>query len=219
MDNVLQNYCSKEWYEFILFHSKLIDAKKDDFIFKVDEKTQGIFIISAGKIKVIKKFNNTTERIIRLASDGDIIGHRGFGGEWKYTVSAIALENSKLLFIPLEIFNDVIHTNSKFSNYMMMLFAEELRESERLASQLPVKNIVASTLLNNLQVFGYDKESTTKLAYTLSRKDMASQAGIRYETLVRMLAEFNNEKLIKIDKKSIHILDENKLVQLKEGLE
>ena len=98
-----------------------------------------------------------------------------------------------------------------------MFFAEELRESERLATQLPIKNVIASVLYNNLQVFGFEKGSSTKLSHTLSRKDLASQAGTRYETLVRTLAELNSENIIKLDGKAIHILDLEKLVHLKEG--
>ena len=218
MNNVLQNYCSEGWCEYILFHSDTIVVKSDDFIFKAGEDTLGIHIINSGKIKVITKTGNDTERIIRLAAEEDILGHRGFGDPWKYTVSAVALEDTELLFIPLKIFNEAIRSNPEFAFFMMMFFAEELRESERLASQLPIRNVIASVLYNNLKVFGYAKGSKSKLSHTLSRKDLASQAGTRYETLVRTLADFNNEGIIKIEGKSIHIMNEESLIELKEGL-
>lgn len=218
MNNVLQSYCSEGWCEYILFHSETVNVKSDDFIFKSGEETLGIHIINSGKVKVITKTGNDTERIIRLAAEEDILGHRGFGGPWKYTVSAVALEDTELLFIPLKIFNEAIRSNPEFAYFMMIFFAEELRESERLASQLPIRNVIASVLYNNLQVFGFEKGSNSKLSHTLSRKDLASQAGTRYETLVRTLADFNNEGIIKIEGKSIHILNENSLIELKEGL-
>jgi CRP-like cAMP-binding protein len=218
MNNVLQSYCSEGWCEYIQFHSTKINIKTDSFIFVAGEETLGIHIIITGKVKVITKTGNDTERIIRLAAEGDILGHRGFGGPWKYTVSAMALEDTELVFIPLKIFNEAVRANPEFAYFMMMFFAEELRESERLATQLPIRNIIASVLFNNLQVFGYAKDSKTKLSYTLSRKDLASQAGTRYETLVRTLADFNNEGIIKIEGKSIHVLKVNDLVDLKDGL-
>lgn len=100
---------------------------------------------------------------------------------------------------------------------MMMFFAEELRESERLASQLPSRNLVASVLFSNYKVFGFEEGSTTKLSYTLSRKDIASQAGTRYETVVRILADLNKEGVIKSDGKAIHILDINLLEKIRLG--
>ncbi len=218
MNSVLKKHCSEYWYEFILFYSAIIKVKKNEYVFQSGEETNGIFIIHSGKAKVVAETGNDTVRIIRLAAEGDILGHRGFGGSWKYTVSAIALEDLELLFIPLKIFNEAIRANPEFAYFMMMLFAEELRESERLASQLPIRNIIASVLINNLTVFGFAKDSKTKLSHTLSRKDLSSQAGTRYETVVRTLAEFKNEGLIKIEGKSIHILNLPNLIELKEGL-
>lgn len=217
MNAVLKKYCSEAWCDFIFFHSKVVTFEKEEFIFKAGDKALGIHFVNSGKVKVVARTGNDTERIIRLAAEDDILGHRGFGGEWKYTVSAIALEDTELLFIPLGIFNEAFRANPEFAYFIMMLFAEELRESERLASQLPIRNVIASVLYNNLQVFGYAKGSKTKLSHTLSRKDLASQAGTRYETLVRTLADFNNEGIIKIEGKTIHILKEQVLVDLKEG--
>lgn len=217
MNNVLQKFCSEHWCKFILFHSKTISVSAGNSIFLAGEDTLGIHILNKGKAKVVACTGIGTDRIIRLAAEDDILGHRGFGGPWKYTVSAIALEDSELLFIPIDIFNAAFRSNPDFAYYMLMFFAEELRESERLATQLPIKNVIASVLYNNLQVFGFEKGSSTKLSHTLSRKDLASQAGTRYETLVRTLTELNSENIIKLDGKAIHILDLEKLVHLKEG--
>lgn len=218
MNVVLEKYCSEGWCEFIQFHSQKVRVKSGEYIFKLGDNTAGVHIINSGKVKIIAPTGNNTERIIRLGAKDDIIGHRGFGGSWKYTVSAIALEDTELLFIPLEIFTIAIKSNPEFAYFMMMFFAEELRESERLASQLPIRNVIASVLYNNLEVFGFAKGSNTKLSHTLSRKDLASQAGTRYETLVRNLADFNNEGVIKTEGKAIHICDVKRLRELKEGM-
>ncbi|MFN5416704.1 MAG: Crp/Fnr family transcriptional regulator [Flavobacteriia bacterium] len=211
---ILKKYCSKEWCDFVEFHSKTVILQEGEFIFKSGEKTEGLFIIIDGKVKISTNSGEKNERVIRLATNDDLLGHRGFGGSWEYTVSATCLTTTKLLFIPMAIFNDLVKGNPDFAYFMIIFFAEELRETENLASLRPIKNIIASVLLRNYKVFGIEENETSKLSYTLSRKDMASLAGTRYETLVRTLAEFNNENIIKIDGKSIHILDVSKLEEL-----
>lgn len=215
---VLSQYCSEEWCEFIKHYSQIIKVKAGDYIFRAGEETKGLYIIVSGKVKVTTNAGHNTERVIRLATDNDILGHRGFGSEWKYTVSSIALTEVSLHFIPLKIFNYAFRANPDFAYYMMMFFAEELRESEGLASQLPIRNTIASVLYKNYQTFGLEKGSKTKLSFSLNRKDLASLAGTRYETLVRMLADFNNEGVIKIDGKSIHIMNLKKLIAIKDGV-
>ncbi len=213
MHSIIEKYCTLEWRDFINFHSQKRLVKANESIFNIGEPVEGLFFIIEGKVKIIKQIPSGKTRIIRLASDGDIIGHRGFGGTWKYTITAIALEETNLLFVPKNIFDQTVKANPDFGFFMMMFFAEELRNTESLAHQCPVKNLVAAALHTNLSVFGL-KENSDELSYTLSRKDIASMAGTTYESVVRSLAELQKEKIILIDKKSIHITNQEALFQL-----
>lgn len=207
MDSFLKQYCSAEWREFINFHKvhKVIDA--NSYVFKEDERTEGLYIINKGKVKVVSKDVDEKEILIRLAADGDILGHRGFGGDWTYPISAITYEESEITFIPLNVFNVVAKSNIEFTYHLMMFFAEELRRSEEKIMQVPVKNRVARAVLTNYKVFGSDKKDSTKLSYTISRKDYASKAGTTYETVIRVLSDLNKEKIIAVEGKSIRILN------------
>ena len=173
-----------------------------------------MFFIDEGKVKVSTRTTKGNTRIIRLASNNDIVGHRGFGGDWTYAINAQALAPTTVTFIPIRIFNQTVKTNPEFGFYMMMFFAEELRTSEQLAKQLPVKNFIAYVVHENYKVFGFDQNSSTKLSFSLTRKDIANMAGISYESAVRALLSLNADKIIRLDNKEIHILDLEALFEL-----
>ncbi len=210
MKTFLEKICSKEWLEFIDSRKKELEVEKGNAIFKAGDETKGLFIIESGKIKVTYKQYDGSERLIRLAKKGDVLGHRGFGGSWKYPISAYALESSKLSFIPVKTFNTIAKINPNFTYGLMMFFAEELRKSEAKIKRYPVKILVARALFDNYRAFGFEEDSN-KLCYTLSRKDIASKAGTTYETVVRSLAQFKKEKLIDFEGKAIRILDVDRL--------
>ena len=107
-------------------------------------------------------------------------------------------------------FNQAIKANPEFGFFVLMFFADELRDSEDLAQQRTVKSSIALSLMKNLLAFGYDGKSD-KLSYTLARKDLASMAGTTYESTVRSLADLHKEGVIEIDGKTINILDEKGL--------
>lgn len=218
MKGIIGEYCSKEWQDFIKFHCVSKSYKPGETIFRIGDTTEGIFFINEGKVKISTSNANNTERIIRLAADGDILGHRGFGGSWKYSITATTFTDTTVNFLPIDIFNQAVKANPEFGFFMMMFFAEELRSSERLAKQLPVKNLVASSLYANFNAFGFEEGSDTKLSYTLSRKDIANKAGTTYESVVRSLAELNKEAIIKIEGKSIHILCLDCLKKMSSGI-
>ena len=73
---------------------------------------------------------------------------------------------------------------------------------------------MARALLENYKVFGFEKADSTKLSFTLSRKDLASKAGTTYETVVRVLAELSKNNIILAEGKSIHILNMDELMAL-----
>ena len=217
MDSFLKQYCSPEWQKFVNFHTQEFLFKAKDLIFKEGDKTLGLYIVTSGKVKVITK-NEAGSRLVRLAGDGDILGHRGFGGDWTYPISAIALENTSVKFIPIEIFNQVARSNSEFTYQLMMFFAEELRLTEEKLTQLPVKNRVAKAIYFTYKAFGFKEDEPGLLAFTLSRKDMASKAGTTYETVIRVLSDLNNQQIINLENKEIRIVDFDQLVELSRPL-
>lgn len=212
-ENIFFRYCSKEWYPIILNNQKTINVVKDDNIFIAGEPVKGIYIINTGKVKVISTYEGGKEQILRLASDGKILGYRGIAAKL-YTVSSVALTDSVLTFIPYDIFITLIKTNPSFSLFIIDFMAEELRRlEERMKNmvQLEVKERIACIILTLIDSFGYDINEPGKLSYSLSRKDFSSIAGTTYETVVRSLIHLHKMKLIRLDGKEIYIPNEKKL--------
>lgn len=210
MDSFLKQYCSPEWQEFVEFHKLTIEFDAGTLIFKEGDPVKGLFIVNTGKVKVYNKETDEKENIIRLAADGEVVGHRGFGGNWIYPVSAKTYEKTITTFIPLTIFNIVAKANAEFTYQLMMFFANELRVSE-LNINIPVKNRIAKAILTNYHTFGADPRDNAKISLTIPRKDYANMVSTTYETVIRVLSELNKEKIIELKGKSIRILDFDKL--------
>ncbi len=214
MDSFLKQYCSKEWLDFIEFHKSVYTLQKGSIVFNEGDTVKGLFIINKGKVKVFSNESTGKEKIFRLASDGEILGHRGFGGDWVYPVSAKTYEASTISFIPINIFNQVAKANNEFTYQLMMFFAEELRNSEIETNHLQVKNRVAKAILYNYTIFGADKKDPQLLSFTIPRKDYASIINTTYESIIRALKELNDEKVIQSIGKNIKIIDFNALEKL-----
>lgn len=213
MLSLIERYCSEEWRAFLDFHSEIMVFQAKDFIVREGDSLDGLHMIEVGKVKVTTFDNLGGEHLIRLSSNGEFIGHRGFGKDWKYPISAIALEETKVKFIPIKVFDQLVKSNLEFTYHLMLFFAEELRDSEERRAIQPVKNQLAKAVLYNYNAFGF-KEGDTILSYTLSRKDFASMLNITYESVVRALSKLKTEKVIDIEGKDIRILDLIVLQQL-----
>jgi CRP/FNR family transcriptional regulator len=204
--------CSKEWLPALGAHRKSFQVVKGETIFKEGDIITGIWFIYKGKFKVHKQWGNDKELIVRLAGDGDIVGHRGMGGDNFYPVSATALELSDVCFVDLEFFLATLKVNPQFLLELMLFFASELKESEkrmRNLAHMPVIGRVANSLLRLRQKFGTDASGNINM--NLSRQDLASYSGTTYETVFRILNEMVAANTISIEGKFIKIADEEKL--------
>lgn len=204
MKSIIKECCTDAWHELVLSSSKKINIAKNENVFTSGEKALGLYEIIKGKVKVTTRDKDGNEYLLRLAGNSAILGHRGIGGDWKYHVSATALENTTLLFIPRATFEILAQTNPMFSYKLMQLFAADLKTSEEKFLHLPVIARIAGAILMNYYAFGINTK-TGELNYTLSRQDMANAAITTYESSIRAIAELKKMKLIDTRVKSISI--------------
>ena len=207
---VLCRQCIKDWLPAVDSNRKSFHFKKGELLFKEGEVMTGMYFINTGLVKVHKHWNNDKELILRIASHGDIVGHRGLGTDTIYPVSGTALEPTNTCYIDLDFFNSTLKVNPGFLYQLMMFFASELKESEkrmRNLAHMSVKGRVANALLFLKQKFGTTPEGCIDLS--LSRQDLASYTGTTYETLFRTLNELADENAIKTDGKNIFLTRED----------
>lgn len=205
---MLCRLCLPEWLPAIRAQRQNFDVKKGELIFKEGDKVSGIYFVYEGNVKVHKKWGPDKELIIRFATKGAIIGHRGLGTKSVYPVSGTALENGKVCFIPIELFEASLKVNHDLTYQLMMFFADELQESERKMRNLahmPVKGRIAQAMFSLEQLFGLREDGYIDI--DLTRQDLASYAGATYETVFRVINELVGEGCLEVTGKSIKITD------------
>jgi CRP/FNR family transcriptional regulator len=204
---------SQSWIPAVAANRKCIRYKKGEVIFREGEEVTGMFFINTGMVKVHKQWGDDKELILRIAGNGDIVGHRGLGSDTIYPVSGTALKPTEICYIDIGFFNDTLKANQQFLYDLMMFFASELKESEkrmRNLAHMPVKGRIANAVLFLRQKFG---STGSTLNVALSRQDFASYIGATYETVSRIMNEMSEEKSIKVEGKVITVVSEKKLLE------
>lgn len=215
-DAFLEKYISEEWS---LLAAKYITSKKyskNTNILTEGEKVKGVCFINNGMVKVVSHYDPDNERLLRLSGNGDLLGHRAISST-HYPISAIALVDSEVSFIPIEIFNKLIKNNPDFAFYLIDFLASELKSTEdHMKSMIHNEVIIriGKIFCMLIDAYGFDSNDSRKLYYSLSRSDIASFAGTSYETVIRNLAKLEEMKIIQLEKKSIIILKEKDLRKL-----
>lgn len=203
--------CIPEWLPAINANRQMVHIKKGELLFKEDEIMRGIYFLYSGIVKVHKQWGQK-ELIVRFAKKGDIVGQRGLGADTIYPVSGTSLEAVTACFIPLDFFMASLKINYDFMHWLMLFFAEELKQSERKMRNLAhmsVKGRIAQALLLLQNKFGVKPDGHIDIL--LSRQDLASYAGTTYETVFRMMSDLAEQGILKVDGKKITVLNQHAL--------
>ena len=187
-------------------------------IFDEGEKLNGVYCVRGGVSKLSKLSSNGKDQIVKLASKGEVLGERSVIAEESANLSATAVSDMEVCFIPKEAIVSTLHKNPDFTYEVLRHMAHDLREADDVIvnmSQKSVKQRIAEALLYIRDNFGEDKEGY--LALVLSREDIANVVGTATESCIRILSEFRKHGLIRTSGKRMAILESRKLQDLVDG--
>lgn len=193
--------------------------KKGESIFAEGQKLDGVFCVRGGVSKLSKLSSNGKDQIVKLASKGEVMGQRSVIAEECTNLSATAINDMEVCFIPKEIISNTLNTNPYFSLEVLRHMAHDLREADDVIvnmSQKTVRQRLAEAFIYLKKNYGEDSDGF--LVLTLSRDDYANIVGTATESLIRMISEFKKKGLIKTSGKKIGIAKEQTLQELAEGL-
>lgn len=193
-------------------------SKKHSFVCKKSQQfitegapLQGLYFVCSGKVKTVKTGINGREQIVRLTTNGDTIGFRGFGTSKRYLIGAYALEDTVLCNFSNETMMEILQHVPEFTYALMLFYAEELNKSEnniRKIAHMNVRERVIDLLLYIHRKFG---QVNGLIDIELSRKEIADFAGTTEEQAIRILSSLKKEALIKTQGKRVGILEVSEL--------
>lgn len=192
--------------------------KKGEHIFEEGESINGIYCIKDGICKLTKLSSNGKDHIVKLVRKGELLGQRSMISEESANLSAVALEDMKVCYIPKQEVVGFFEKNNEFSMNVMKTICSNLRDSDEIIVNMAQKNMksrLAHVLIYIHDTFGVD-DSDDSLHLVLSREEYASMIGTATESCIRILSEFNKNGLIKLNGKKIVIKDYNQLKRIAE---
>ncbi|MGB5665847.1 MAG: Crp/Fnr family transcriptional regulator [Maribacter sp.] len=193
-------------------------VKKGESLFEEGEKLDGVYCVRSGVSKLSKLSANGKDQIVKLASKGEVMGQRAVIAEESTNVSAVAVSDMQVCFVPKNSIVHTLHRNPDFAVEVLRHMAHDLKEADDVIvnmSQKTVKQRIAEAFLYLRNNYGEDANGF--LTLTLSREDIANVVGTATESAIRIISEFKKKGMIKTSGKKIGVVDEKLLQDLIEG--
>ncbi len=192
-----------------------MQVKKGDIIFEEGENVNGVYCVKDGVCKMTKLSQNGKDQIVKLVKKGELLGQRSMISDEPANLSAVALEDMQVCFIPKSEIMGFFNHNNSFSMNVMKTICGDLKEADDILVNLAQKTVrerLAHMLLYLEETFGINPDKSLKLQ--LSREEIAGMIGTATESCIRLLSELKKENAIELVGKKIIITDRNKLLRI-----
>jgi len=181
--------------------------RKQDVYLEGDEPAR-VYFVQAGRVKTVKTTDGGKELITGLYGPGEFFGYLALLDHTPHPDSAVAVEDSELVYIPQDDFAQLLLRNPEVSQQFIRLLAGRVRERETQLLAMAYSSIrrrVADALLH------LHAQAGPAGTIQLSRDDLAAVVGTAPESLIRTLSEFRADGLIELTPKNIRVLEPEKL--------
>ena len=190
--------------------------KRNELIYQENETPTHILFLVNGMAKIIKECGMGRSQVVRIIKEQSFMGFRAFFAHECNTTSAIALEDSTVAALPLDIMAELIELHHSITDYFITILAATLGETDNRFVTITQKHIrgrLAETILALKANYGIENDGKT-LNVIMNRYDLASLSNMSTSNAIRTLSSFATEGLIEISGRKIRILSEEELAKI-----
>lgn len=186
---------------------------KNDFLYRDGDKSLALFAVRSGCVKTMTESPNGDEQIVGFHLPGEVLGLDGFA-EGSYTCNAVALETSSVCELPLDQLEALCGKVPGLQRQMRRIMGKEVSNDHKLLlllGKMTAEERLASFLLSLSSRMEERHWKDNEFNLAMPRQDIANYLGMAVETVSRLFATFQNEKIIDVDRRHITILDMQQL--------
>ena len=160
--------------------------------------------LSTGLVKIFKDDQDKKSIILKIVGPGNYLGLISvFYGD-RYQFSAIALEDSELVYTSISVLKEILTDNGAYAMQLIERFGDEGIELLNKLIYFPQKQ-VPGRIAEVLLFFSKDIYLKDHFTLPLSRQELADLVYSSKESVSRTLTEFKNDKIIDIDDRLVKI--------------
>jgi CRP-like cAMP-binding protein len=187
---------------------------KKQLIYNEGKRPRFLYYVVKGKVKGFKTHEDGKEYITDLYSDGDFIGYPALIEEKNYDDSASALEETEIIQIPRDDFQQLIDGDIAVATKFIRIITQNVKEKEERLLSLAYSSLRKRVAKALVDIHGKFNSAGENKPIEISREDIAHYVGTATESLIRTLSDFKSEKLIEIKEGKISIVNLEKLKNL-----
>ncbi len=186
--------------------------KKGEILYAASEEFSGLYAVKSGSFKSVVSSSDGDAQIVGFHMPGELIGFDGYDAH--HTSSVVALENSMVCKVPGSHLDFLCSNIKSVSKHIHSMIANDVRAHNSVLMLIAQKSAEDRVICFLKNISDRNKKrgfSSVDFTLSMPRGDIANYLGMAPETISRLLAQLQDDKIVEFDRRNVHIIDYNEL--------
>lgn len=187
---------------------------KGEVLFNEGEPGEKLYVIETGKVKLGHTAPDGRESLIAVLGSGEMLGELSLFDPGPRTATAVAITATKVLSMGHEALLPWLVGRPDLAVALLAALARRLRRTNEALADLVFSDVpgrVAKALLELGSKFGEPGAEGMVVNHDLTQEELAQLVGASRETVNKALADFSQRGWIRIEQRSVTLLDVDRL--------
>ena len=192
------------------------EAPRGATLFREGEPGDSLYIVLAGKVKLGRHSSDGRENLVAIMGPSDQFGELSLLDPGPRTSTAVAVTDVRLARLPKDALQKWVQDRPQIGMQLLRVIARRLRRTNTMLADLifvDVPGRVAKQLLQLAQRFGSVDGGQLRVTHDLTQEELAQLVGASRETVNKALADFAQRGWLRLEGKSVVILDRERLAR------
>jgi CRP/FNR family transcriptional regulator, cyclic AMP receptor protein len=185
--------------------------RRNEVLFHQGDPGDALFIVTSGAVKILLPSEEGDEAILATVRPGAFFGELALLDGAPRSATAVAMEPTETLVLPRDRFRTLIDTEPATRDALLAALAGELRRLTDHVEELHFLDMtgrMAARLLRLARGAGAPgPDGSVRLDGSYTQGDLASMIGATRQSVNKLLGQFVDEGLIRVDPDAIVIID------------
>ncbi|MDT7782721.1 MAG: family transcriptional regulator, cyclic receptor protein [Pseudonocardiales bacterium] len=200
--------------DFAASHGENVEFPRRHVIFAQGEQGDRIYIIRSGKVKISLEAPTGQANLLALHGPTDVFGELSLFDPSPRASTATTVTEVQAVSLPYSTLRRQIGDRPELVDYMLRSLARQVRQSNANRAELVFADVparAAKALLQLATRFGHVEGGALRVVHDLTQEELAQYIGATRETLNKTLSTFVQRGWLRVDSRSVLILDADRL--------
>lgn len=186
---------------------------RGEHLFHVGDNFYALYAVRSGSVKTYVPTESGEEQVLGFNLPGELLGFDAIETE-RHTCAAIALESTTVCELPFGELLDLCSSIPGLQHQLNRFIGRVITKDHwtlLLLGKKSAEERMAAFLVSLSSRFKQRGFSASEFHLSMSRHDISDYLGLAVETVSRLFARFQDEGLITVDKRFVHIHDLGRL--------